>query len=93
MADDAPQRQRRARRNRIIQRILGWTLVIVGIPLYAMPIPLGLVCIAAGLVLLARSTPAVRRRLGALREWFPRLYDKVVDTSGQDRQEFLEDDG
>ncbi len=85
MASDTSQRERRARRNRIIQRILGWTLVIVGVPLYPMPIPLGLVCIAAGLVLLARSTPAVRRRLGALRRWFPGLYEKVAATRDRDR--------
>lgn len=59
-----------------LRRITGWTLVVVGIPLYILPLPLGLPVIVPGILLVISGSPSMRRRFVRLRNVFPAIYAK-----------------
>ncbi|GEM_PF-5776305 len=64
------------------RRILGWTLVAVGIPLFILPIPLGLPLLIPGFGLLVTSSPATRRAVIRLGRKFPGIYRKIRGRAG-----------
>jgi hypothetical protein len=66
----------------IFKRILGWILLIVGIPFYFLPIPIGLIMILFGLALLGKHSPFVRCRLRLIKRFSPNLYRRLCKTIG-----------
>lgn len=56
------------------RQVLGWVLVILGVPLYILPLPLGLVVMAGGVVLISSASPGLLRHF---RDRFPGLYRRI----------------
>ena len=50
---------------RVLRLMLGWLLVLVGLPLFLLPVPLSFAVMALGLFLLAQESFWVQARLEA----------------------------
>jgi len=57
-----------------MRRIVGWTMIIAGIPLWILPLPLGLPLIVPGALLVAAGSPLARRRLVEIGRRFPDVW-------------------
>jgi len=60
--------------SRNVRRAIGWTLIIVGIPLWILPVPLGLPLIVPGALLVVSGSPGARRRLVQFGRRFPTVW-------------------
>ena len=56
-----------------VYQILGWLLIVVGLPLFWTPIPVGLILIAIGLSLLIANSDRARDILRERRRRHPRF--------------------
>lgn len=56
-----------------VYQILGWLLIVVGLPLFWTPIPVGLILIAIGLSLLIANSDRARDVLRERRRRHPRF--------------------
>lgn len=56
-----------------VYQILGWLLIVVGLPLFWTPIPIGLILIAIGLSLLIANSDSARAFLQERRRRHPRF--------------------
>lgn len=56
--------------------LLGWILILVGLPLYILPLPLGVPLIVPGVLLVISGSAGMRRRFVGIKRFFPSAYDK-----------------
>lgn len=54
--------------------IIGWTMILVGIPLWILPVPLGLPIIVPGALLVASSSSKARRSLVSIGRALPSVW-------------------
>lgn len=47
----------------LLYQLLGWTLIVIGLPLTLSPVPLGLIIVAIGLAFIMSNSQSARDRL------------------------------
>ncbi|WP_421785764.1 hypothetical protein [Hyphobacterium sp.] len=51
----------------LLYQLLGWTLILIGLPLTLSPLPFGIILVAIGLALIMANSRSARRHLQHLR--------------------------
>ncbi len=62
---------------RRLRVVVGWLLIILGIPIVPLPIPFGAIMVVVGIALVAPSSPAMRAILRRVRKRFPSFNDQL----------------